>query len=403
MNVAGVPAEALRRGDVLTHPAQYAPTRRIDAYIRVLPDVSAGITHNHEIKFFIGTSETMARVRLLDVDQLGPGEEGWIQLELLNPVVCAQGDGFIARTPSPPETVGGGTIIDPHPVDRHKRHDEAVLGRLQALAAGDPRDLLLVAALSLGPAPVREIVERSRLTAQAAGTALAELLNASTLVALEPGPVSPSAGTLVVSAQNLEIITQQTQGALEVFHSKFPLRGGMPREELRNYLRLGPHPFQAILAHLETSGRVVSRGGLIALRSQETRLSQAETIAADALMKKFEASPAAPPSVKECVQALGPDLYAALRTQGVLVQVSAEVVFSKASYEAMVDRLRAELGPRGAFTLADVRDLFGTSRRYAQALLEHLDLKGLTRRTGDSRLFGPDPIGRDAQANSRRH
>ncbi len=403
VNVTGVPAEALRRGDVLTHPGQYAATQRIDAHVRLLPAASANLTHGREIKFFTGTSETMARGRLLGVDQLRPGEDGWIQFDLKDPVVCARGDAFIARIPSPPETVGGGSIIDPHPVDRHKRHDEAVLSRLQALAAAAPRDLLLVAALSLGPAPAREVVERSRLTTEAAGSALAELLAASALVVLESGSVSPSAETLVVSARNLESITQQMEAALEAFHGKFPLRQGMPREELRNHLGLGARPFQAILAHLETGGGVATRAGLIALRSQETRLSPSEALAVDTLMKRFDASPNAPPSVKECIQALGPDLYAAMLAQGVLLQVSAQVVFSNAGFEAMLRRLRAELGPNGAFTLADVRDLFETSRRFAQAFLEYLDLKGLTRRTGDTRLLEPDAVGREARAKSRRH
>ena len=111
-------------------------------------------------------------------------------------------------------------------------------------------------------------------------------------------------------------------------------------------------------------------------------------------MRRFETSPSAPPSVKDCIEAVGAELFAVLREQGMLMPVSAEVVFSTAGYDRMVRTLRAELGSLERFTLADVRDLFGTSRRYAQALLEHLDSMGITRRIGDARVLEPGPADR---------
>jgi selenocysteine-specific elongation factor len=394
VNVAGVPAEALRRGEVLVHPNQYAATRRVDARIRLLPTAASNLTHNRDAKFFVATSQTMARVRLLGDDQLQPGEEGWVQFELQDPVVCARGDAFILRLPSPPETLGGGTIVDPHPANRHSRHDESALRKLRALAAGTPADILYEAAVTLGAAPSAEILKHSGLSAEEAAAALSELVATSKLVSLEAGSSAGESEAWVLAAKDLELISGRTTQALSAFHANFPLRQGMPREELRNQVGMETKPFQAVLAQMEHSGRLSSRGGLVALSGHETRFTPVQQVAVDSLLSKFSADPYAPPSVKECTEFVGAELFASLRENGTLVAVSAEVVFSRAIYEGMVRAIKAELERRSQITLADVRDLFGTSRRYAQSLLEHLDRIGVTRRIGDARVLAWPPADR---------
>ena len=128
------------------------------------------------MKFFVGASETIANLRLLGTEELNPGEEGWIQLELRDPVVAVRGDRYILRRPSPGETLGGGVIVDHQPKGRHKRFDENVLKSLESIRQGTPADVLLEAALALNIASIKEIVTTSRLEDAEAETALKELL-----------------------------------------------------------------------------------------------------------------------------------------------------------------------------------------------------------------------------------
>ena len=121
------------------------------------------IRHGEEVKFFIGASETIARLRLLGREKLDPGQEGWIELELARPCGCRSGDRYILRRPSPGETLGGGVIVDHQPKGRHKRFDQEVLRSLESLSQGTPAEILYEAALALQVAPMREIVTRSRL------------------------------------------------------------------------------------------------------------------------------------------------------------------------------------------------------------------------------------------------
>ena len=160
VNISGLAVEEITRGEVVVTPNHYLATRRIDAFFRHLPDASTPLKHGTEVKFFAGTAETIATLRLLGAESLNPGEKGWIQLELREPVVVVRGDRYILRRPSPSETLGGGIVLDPHPKTRHKRFNELVLKRFESMLAGSPADLLIQASLSLGPASIKDVVAR---------------------------------------------------------------------------------------------------------------------------------------------------------------------------------------------------------------------------------------------------
>jgi selenocysteine-specific elongation factor len=133
INISGLNVEEINRGDVVVHPGQYHPGRILDVNFRLLPDVNGPIRHGSEIKLFIGTSETIAKIRLLGVETLEPGQSGWLQLELRSPVIALRGDRFILRRPSPSETLGGGTVVDPQPKNRHKRFSLDEIKKLETL------------------------------------------------------------------------------------------------------------------------------------------------------------------------------------------------------------------------------------------------------------------------------
>jgi selenocysteine-specific elongation factor len=381
VNVSGLSVDEIQRGDVLVTPGHYQPTRRLDARFRLLKDVSAPLKHGTEVKVFLGTSETIATLRLLGADTLQPGEEGWIQLELRDPLVTTRGDRTILRRPSPSETLGGGQVVDPHPSKRHKRFDAGILSGLESLSKGSPAEVLVLAAMSLGAATARETVTKARLESESAASALRECIESGMLIPLEAGEVSPSSDILLIPQALWISLKESARTAVANYHKTFPLRRGMPREELKSRLKLTPRLFNAALKRLE----LAESGNWLALPGHEIRFSAAQQARVDALLKKFAAAPLAPPSVKECQAEVGEDVYAALVELGQLTQVSPEVVFRKADYEKMVAAVREAIAKNGQVTAAEVRDLFNTSRKYALGLLEHLDAIGVTVRDGDAR------------------
>jgi selenocysteine-specific elongation factor len=104
----------------------------------------------------------MATLRLLGTEELNPGEHGWVQLELRDPVITVRGDRYILRRPSPGETLGGGMVVDHQPHGRHKRFDEEILKSLEALAKGSPSDILS-RPLASNAASLKDVALRSRL------------------------------------------------------------------------------------------------------------------------------------------------------------------------------------------------------------------------------------------------
>ena len=385
VNISGIAVEDIARGEVVTHPGQYQPTRRMDARIRLLKDISAPLKHSNEVKVFVGASETMAALRLLGIEALNPGEEGWIQLELRDPVVAVRGDRYILRRPSPGETLGGGVIVDHQPKGRHKRFDKKVLQSLASLAAGSPADVLFEAALALNAASAKEIVSRSRLEAEPAAQALQENLKNGQLLQLEDGNLTITSDLLVIAAPHWIALRDKAIQIVQAYHKNFPLRRGIPREELKSRLKLQTRAYNASVKKLVDENAIIERGSALAVVGHEIRLNSSQQAKVQALMRRFAASPYSPPSVKECQAEVGEDVVNALVDLGQLKQVSHEVVFRAEDYEELVRRMRAFINDKGQMTVADARDLFDSSRKYMLALMEHLDATGVTIRDGDFR------------------
>jgi selenocysteine-specific elongation factor len=337
------------------------------------------------VKFFVGASETIATLRLLGTEELLPGEEGWIQLELREPVITVRGDKYILRRPSPSETLGGGTIIDHQPKGRHKRFNEGTLKSLESLTQGTPSDILFEAALALNAAPIKEMVVKSRLEVSIAQTALQELTYTGQLIILEDGVQTTASNSLAIALPHWNTLSGKILQTVEAHHKQFPLRHGIPREELKSKLKLTPRIFNVIINKLIADHSITDYSVWLAKPEHEIKFNGADQLKVKELMRKFDQNPYATPSVKECQSEVGEEVVNALIELGELVTVSQDVIFRKKDYEALVEKIRAALQQNGQITLAEARDMLNTTRKYVQALLEHLDAIGVTMRDGDFR------------------
>ena len=387
VNISGVTVDQVRRGNVVAHPRDYNPTSRMDVRFRLLPEASQPIRHNSQVKLFIGSDELVARVRLLGIEELQPGDEGWLQLELNKPVVAVRGDRYILRRPSPGETLGGGIVVDAQPKGRHRRFSDDTLARLEALAQGTPADLLMQALTMIGVGPIKEVIARTNLDAAQAEIALDELRASRQIIFLEAGgdPAIQTPDSLVTSRGYLEQLSTRVIQEVEHYHQANPLRRGMPREELKSRIKASPRLFAALIARLVAEEALQENGPLVLQPGYEIHFNPDQERAIGRLMSRFESAGFAPPSVKESQAEVGEAVYAALVDLGKLVQVSADVVFSKDGYDRMVTEILRLFDVNSSLSAAQVRDHFNTSRRYVLALLEHLDAAGLTVREGDVR------------------
>ena len=159
----------------------------------------------------------------------------------------------------------------------------------------------------------------------------------------------------------------------------------MSREELKSRLKISPRLFNPLLRHFAGLGLLVESESLVASPAHQVRFDSGQQSQVDSLLRKFAQNPYAPPTIKECKAEVGDEIFNAMLEMELIIAVSAEIVFRKQDYDLMVKRIREAIQARGQISLAEARDLFETSRKYVQALLEHLDSIGVTLRAGDYR------------------
>jgi selenocysteine-specific elongation factor len=248
---------------------------------------------------------------------------------------------------------------------------------------------LLQALERRGPTPARDLLSASGL-GEAAPSALDHLLHEGQAILLSAQADDQELSTsnqLVAAHAWWATLVDRLRRALSAYHERFRLQAGMSREALRSRLRLEAKVFSAIMALAAAEGIIADEGAIVRLPSHTVRLDPEQQRQAEALLARFRRQPYTTPSVKESVAAVTQDVLNVLTARGDLVQVSPDVLFLPETYREMAARIREALEQGGSITLAQARDMFGTSRKYAQALLEHLDETGVTKRVGDERIL----------------
>ncbi len=372
-NLAGVAISQLERGDVLTSPGWLVPTARVDVKLRMLSDLKHSLRHGAAVSFFAGTAEVMTKVHLLEKEKLDSGDISWAQLALAKPVALVKGDHFIIR--SPMDTLGGGQIVNSH-APRHRRFRPTIIQALKARGEGVVEDVIVATLEANQPLELDEIMVQCDLAAEEARGIIDGLTKKGKVVVVGNGRQS-----LLFTSSGWERLANKAQAVVENYHRKFPARLGMSKGELSSKLGLVPH--SPALQRLFEDNVLVEEGTSVRLPSYQVKFTQQQQAKIDVFLRALNQNPYSPPSDIT----LEPDLLNLLIEQQRVVKVSGGVVFSASAYKEMVDKIVAYAKVKGKVTLGEVRDMLGTSRKYAQVLLEYMDEKKLTRRVGDERVL----------------
>ncbi len=402
INLANVSRSELERGNVVALPGQLQHTMLIDVRIQLLADAARPIAHNTLVDFYSGSQEMPAKVRLLDTEELEPGQSAWAQLRLSRPAVVARRDRFILRIPSPSMTIGGGEVIDVQP-RYHRRFQQSVLTALETLQRGSPEELVLAAldrrressragAKSLHGLmgyELADIARQSNLSQDVTRQALETLLS--------EGHVR-RVGTFWFAQTVWESLKEETVRLVSEQHRQYPLRGGLSKEEWRTRLNLPPKMAAEIFLALQEEGMLAeaisatgTAGGFIRLPGFVPTFTAAQQQQVERLLRQFREHPYTPPGRAEAEAIVGAEILAALIEQGRLVKLGSSldaVLFLHESYEEAIAKLVAYLREHGKMTAAEARDVLATTRKYILPLLEHMDERRITRRIGDERILG---------------
>jgi selenocysteine-specific elongation factor len=378
VNLSGVSHDEVQRGDVLTTPGWLHPTIAMDVHVRLIEDLPRPLKHNTTVSLHIGTSETLAKVRLLNQNQLFPGEEGWAQIRTDHPIALVKGDLFVIR--SSETTLGGGSVVETH-AKRHRRLHAPTLSRLAVLQEGTTQEVLLQALLSSGPSNLESLARQSNISMRDIQAPIQMMVDEGTVLTLTNGALSGS--TVLLASSAWASMVERVRAVLESYHRQFPLRRGAPREEIRGRLGLNAQVSAMAIQRLVNEGILAIEGPSVYLPQHQVTPSPEQRSVMDDYVRFLESNPYSPPTAEPPE----PDLLNLLEQENSVVKVSETVVFSAPAYQEMVDRITEHLKSNGKISVAEVRDLFNTSRKYALALMEHLDQRRITRRVGDDRVL----------------
>lgn len=391
-NLAGVEVSQIPRGSVLTQTGAFRPTRRLDVRLKLLSSVAMEVRHLQRVRFYLGTAEVMGRVMLLDRDKLQPGEEALAQLALEESVVAARFDRFVLRSYSPITTIGGGLIFDPYAL-KHKRHRESVMAELETKLAATPEErvLQLLEKKSSGLS-TSKLSLLTGLEPEEIENVIGELTNAKQVLA-----INFEGGKYLVTSVQVSEWLENAKKIIGEYHRTYPLRRGIPREELRSrrFPNLPPRVFYALLEHWQKAQELQDSGGQVALYGYHPIPSTKQKQMVQAITVAFQQAKWQPPTMSEFLRSLkltdeeGQELVHFLVQEGKLDRIAEDLYFSREALDQAKEKVAALIRSNGGIELGAVRDALDSSRKFVLPLLEYLDQTRFTRRVGDKRvLFG---------------
>jgi selenocysteine-specific elongation factor len=377
INLQGVEKDDLRRGDVAVTPAVFSPTRTVDAFLELIRDVPV-LKNKSLVHFYTGTSETVARVILYEREDVRAGENCYCQLRLQNPVIAVSGDRYIIRRFSPLETLGGGEILDPSPLKRRRKegvHDLAVLH------TGTLAQKLSLKTERAGPAGISVSALRGWINADVPDidAMLDGLVKSGNIVRCEDTALHKKAAEAVIA---------KISGLLRDFHKKNPLKPGMPKEEVRNFLNVDARLFNFLLTSVKD---IVVDRDVLRLKDFTVALTGVDEALKGKILELLSQGAYQPPSKSEIAEMLKmdqkkmTDVLNILSKEKSVIRINESVYLSAAVYDRMLSLLRTFFSKKPELTVAEFRDLLNTSRKYALPFLEHLDAAKVTLRLGDVR------------------
>ena len=377
-NIINVSQDEVARGEVLTTEGWLRPTDAMDVRLRVIPDAPHPLRHNMYITVHTGSSEVVGRLRLLEQDVLEPGETGWAQIKLDAPLAVLKGDYYVIR--SNRTTLGGGNIVETH-ARRHRRRHAPTIERLEAMELGSTQDILLTSIATEEPSDFLTLVNRTNMDADTVKSELEDMASEELVVQLGGEPIGRS--SFLFTAGGWNGVVERTQQSLEAYYRQFPLRRGAPKEQLRSRLGMTAQVFNLAFSRLGEQGIVEEDGILVKLPGYEPTLNDAQGKEVEQYLRLLDSDPFSPPTDAP----LDGEVLNLLDEQGKVVRVSETVVYSSDAYEQMVEIISAHIRENGEISVANVRDVLGTSRKYALALMDYLDHRRVTRRVGDTRVL----------------
>jgi selenocysteine-specific elongation factor len=390
VNLQGIDLDQAHRGDVVVPTGIFRTSRRVDVRLDHLASAPRDLKHRTTVRFHSGTSEVTAQIILLEHDALPPGQSGYAQLRLDQPLLLVSGDPYLIRATSPSVTIGGGIVLDPFPPARRRRSEDALRLLVSLDAAEHQRTCgLIVAQALLSGISFDEIVLRSGIARKQAEVALQGLLTAGEIIQMTREPRIFLAKAAFASLKQLLV------DELSSYLAANPLKDGISKEELKTRIpkRSDQRFFAPLLAELEKEGKLIAERELVRPTGTKKQAAAQPSGLGAGIARLLTEGGLEPPTIKELAEALRStekevrDHLAVLTREGSVTRVSGDIFYTSSLLKSIEEKLIAHLRAKAEIIPAEFRELTGLSRKFMIPLLEYFDGRKVTIRIGDKRVL----------------
>ena len=385
INLSNIKKKEIHRGCVIAPKNSMKNTDLLDVKLSVLPDSMRIVTNHERLHLYTGTSEILCRAVLLDKEEIGPGESGLVQLRLEEEIALKRGDRFVVRFYSPMETIGGGVVLEPNPV-RKKRFDEKAIEELKKKESGSLADVM-------------ELHIKQHADTMITMAELAKIMAHSVDELQEYLEELKEEGIVHVFAMKKDVylwhrdseyaLRQKIQEALEAYHKRYPYRYGMKKAEIHNtYLKkVKPIVFDAYIEQLVAQNQIGRKDEYLHLAefevSKDAMFLKTEKTLVDAFEKAgFDFVRFSEIDLGTIPRETAEDVLLLLVDEERVVRINEEMFTMKYLMDEAEEKIRKHLENEDVITIAQVRDMFSTSRKSAKPILEYMDSIKVTKETG---------------------
>lgn len=385
INLSNVKKREIKRGCVLAPKNSMKNTDLLDVKLRVLDSSMRVLTNHMRLHFYTGTSEILCRAVLLDREEIGPGESGYVQLRLEEEAAVRRGDKFVVRFYSPMETIGGGVVLEPNPGVK-RRFQQNVIEELERKESGSTADVIELHVKGHGDTLIT-LAELAKLTALSVEEVQDDVTQLESQGIVYVFPMRKD--TYVWHADSRRAAEQIIGTTLRAYEEKYPYRYGMKKAEVQatHFQKIKPNVFDKILELLIGAGCLKRVDEFLCTPEYEVRkdktYDKVSKLLLDTFAKaKYDFARYSEIGLGGADRAAADDILNILLEEKQAVKVT-EDMYTLADYmERAKEVIEKKLAEDPVITIAQVRDLFETSRKSAKPILEYMDSIKVTKKTG---------------------
>lgn len=394
INFQGLDREMVSRGDIVALPETLSPSHMVDVTLRYLSSNPKKLKNRTRVRFHSGTSEMMGIVVLLDRDELNPGENAFAQIRLESPVSLIRDDRYVLRSYSPVRTIGGGGVINPVPT-KHKPNKQDVIDHLKALTSDDNGRIVqqLIRANGYNGCRYKTLRIMVNIPEKQLDHLLQAMLSQKQVIQIDKDTRTFMHHHVFAEIQN----TIQT--CISNYHRKYPLKPGIPKEELKTKLpsAIGNKTFLIALGQMNKAGLIKLEEDIVFSADHEVTLAVDQEDLKNKILSTYLDGGLTPPYFKEVCRKLdapvesAKEVLALLITGNMLIKVKEDLYYHPKHLEQIKGELVDFLVSNDEITTPQFKDMTGASRKYVIPLIEYFDSIQLTIRVGDIRKLRRRP------------